>query len=68
MIENMTLTSYSDVLYLLTSRSGYVATIQIMSCDKLKHQVSQQLLSYDMTFMSHRGVLLYHDCRTQMLQ
>ena len=31
---------------------GYVASNQIMSCNKLKYQVSQQFLSRDITFMS----------------
>ena len=53
-IDNMVLTSYLDKLY-------FVASIQMMSHDKLKHQVRRQflsrdkfILSHDITFMSHR--------------
>ena len=47
MIENTILTSYSDKSYFVASRGGYVASIQMMSRDKLKHQVSQQILQRD---------------------
>ena len=52
MIENMILTSDSDKLYL-------VASVQMMSGNKLKHEVSQQyILSCDMTFMSCGGYII----------
>ena len=54
MIENMVLTSYLDKSYFVASKGGYVASIQMMSRDKLKHQVRGQILSRDITFMSHR--------------
>ena len=49
----MILTSYMDKLCFLTSRLGHVASIQTMSHDKLKEQVSQQFLSRNITFMSY---------------
>ena len=42
MIENMILTSYSEKSYLVANSGGYIACIQVMSGNKLKHQVSQQ--------------------------
>ena len=61
MIENMVLTSYLDKSYFAASYGGYVAIIQMMSRNKLKHQVRGQFLSRDksillrdITFMSHR--------------
>ena len=47
MIESMILTSYSDESYLVPSGGEYVARIQIMLRNKLKHQVSQQFLLND---------------------
>ena len=54
MIENMVLTSNLE-------KSYFVASIQMMLCDKLKHQVRGQflsrnkfILSRDITFMSHQ--------------
>ena len=47
MIENMVLTLYLD-------KSYFVASIQLMSRDRLKHQVRGQFLSRDITFLSHR--------------
>ena len=62
MIENMSLTSYLDKSYLVASRGAYVASIQMMSRDKLKHPLSQQFLSHDM--ISRRvKVTLHHDCK-----
>ena len=58
MIENMILTSYADKSYILASLGGYVASMQMMSRDKLKHQQLQSrdkfILSCHITFMSHR--------------
>ena len=61
MIANMILTSYLDKSYFVASKGGYVASIEMMSRDKLKHQVRGKflwldkfLLSHDITFMSHR--------------
>ena len=54
MIENVILMLYSDKSYFVASQGGYVASIQMMSRDELKHQVRGQLLSRDITFMSHR--------------
>ena len=61
----MILMSYSDKLYLVASRGRYVASIQMISRDKLKHQVGQQflscdtfILSRDMTFMSRDGQII----------
>ena len=48
----MILTSYLDKLYLVESSDEYVASIQMLSHDKLKHHVSQSFLSHGMTFMS----------------
>ena len=49
MIENMILTSYLDKSYFVASRGGclmgYVASIQTMLCDKLKHQVGHEFFS-----------------------
>ena len=57
----MILTSYLDKPYFVASLGGYVASIQMMSRDKLKHQVRGQFMSrdkfillHDITFMSHR--------------
>ena len=47
MIESMILTSYSDESYFVPSGEEYVARIQIMLRNKLKHQVSQQFLLHD---------------------
>ena len=53
--------SYLDKSYFVARWGGYVASVQVMSRDKLKHQVREQLLSRDkfipsrdITFMSHR--------------
>ena len=45
MMEYMIMTSYSNTSYFVASWGGYLASIQMMSRDKLKHQVSQQFLS-----------------------
>ena len=64
MIENMILTSYSEKSYLAASWGGYVASIQIMSRDKLKHSkssifvVRQIYLSRNMTFLSRGGYIV----------
>ena len=52
MIENMIVTSYTDKSYLIARWGGYVASIQMMSHDKLKHQVSEQYLSRDKFILS----------------
>ena len=44
------------MLYIVPRVSGYVASIQVMSHDKLKHQ---HFWSQDITFMSYRGFI--HD-------
>ena len=61
MIENMSLTPYLDKPYFVASKREYVASIQMMSGDKLKHQVrghflscDKFILSRDITLMSHR--------------
>ena len=54
MIENMVSTSYLGKSYFVASYGGYVASIQMMSRDKLKQQLRGQFLSSDITFMSHR--------------
>ena len=58
---DMILTSYLDKSYFAASLGGYVASFQMMSRDKLKHQVKVQflwrlkfILSRDVTSMSHR--------------
>ena len=56
MIENMISTSYSDMSYLVVRRGGHVASIQMMSYGKLKHHVSRQFLSPNVTLMMHRRV------------
>ena len=53
MIENMILTSYSDKSYFVESWGECVTRIQMMSFDKLKHQVKEEFLLRDVTFMSH---------------
>ena len=45
MIGNIILTSYLDKSYLVASWGGYVASIQLMRPDNLKHEVKQQFLS-----------------------
>ena len=62
-IENMVLTSYLDKSYFVASEGGYVASIQTMSHDKLKHQVRGKFLRRekftllcDVTFMSHQSL------------
>ena len=61
MIENMILTSYLDKSYFVASRGGccmgYVASIQTMLCDKLKHQVGHE-------FFHEAGLFLY--CATKL--
>ena len=47
MTENIVLKSYLE-------KSYFVASIQMMSLDKLEHQVRGQFLSRDVTSMSHR--------------
>ena len=42
MIENMILTSYSDMSYFVASSDEYDASIQMMSSEKLKLQVGQK--------------------------
>ena len=70
MTENKILTSYLDKSYFVASRGGYVASIQAMSCDKLKQQVRQQFLSRDrFIFVQHNfhvalEVMLQHDWET----
>ena len=57
MIENMILTLYLDESYFVATQGGYVAIIQVMSCDKLKHESKRTnscILSRDITFMSRR--------------
>ena len=54
MIENMILTSYLDKSYFVASYGGFVASIQMISCNKFKHQVKGQFLSRDITVMSYR--------------
>ena len=61
MLESMILMSYSKKSYFVASLDGYVASIRIMSRDKLYHQVGGQVLSrdkfillYNIIFMSHR--------------
>ena len=58
-MENMILTSYSR-------KSYFLASIQMLLCDKFKHQVRGQflsrdkfILSRDITFMSRRS--LHHN-------
>ena len=46
------LTSYLDKSYLVASWGEYVASIQMLSQDKLKHQVRGQFLSRNIPFMS----------------
>ena len=58
MLENMILTLYSGKSYLVASWGGYVASIIMMSAIKLKHQVSQQFLLRDMTFLSRAGYIV----------
>ena len=48
----MSLTSYLDKSYFVASRGGYVANIQAMLRDKLKHQVRQHFLSSTATSSS----------------
>ena len=70
-LMNMILMPYSDMSYLVASSDGYDASIQMLSRDKLKHQVSQQFLlrdtftlSCDITFMSlwklHHTITVKH--------
>ena len=61
MIENMVLTAYLDKSHFVASYGGYVTSSQVMSHDKLKHQVIEQFLSHDkfillrdITFMFYR--------------
>ena len=49
----MILTSYLDKSYFVASYGGYVASIQMMSRDKLKHQVRGQFLSRGKFILSH---------------
>ena len=71
-IENIILTSYADKSKLVASLDGYVASSRMVSCDKLKQQVSQHfvaqqdILSRDMNLLSRRRlqvlvVVLRHD-------
>ena len=57
--------AYSDKFYLIASYDGHVESIETMSCDKLKHQVSRQILLREITCMSHWR-LLYHDCKISL--
>ena len=50
-IENMIFTSYSD-------KSYFVASVQMISGGRSEHQVSQQFLSHDMTFLSRGGYII----------
>ena len=52
--RNMVLTLSLDKSFLVASWGRYVASIQRLQRDKLKYQVSQQVLSHDMTFMSRQ--------------
>ena len=52
-VQNMILTLCLDESYFFASWGGYVASIKTMSRDKLKHQVTWQFLSGDITFMWH---------------
>ena len=55
MIVNIILTSYWDKSYFVASYGGYVASKQMMSRDKLKHQVRGQFFrATNLSFMSHR--------------
>ena len=60
MIENTTLTSYLVESYFLASQGGYIASSQMMSHDKLKHQVKGQFLSGDKFFLSHDITFISH--------
>ena len=64
MIENIILTSYSDKSHLVASSNAYVTTIQMMSHDNLKHQVSQQPYHVTKFVVASLDVTLYHDGKT----
>ena len=65
MIENMVLTSYLDKSYFVANYGEYVASIQVMSRDKLKHQARRQLyLVARLNFHVASVVTLYHECKT----
>ena len=61
MIENMILMSYPRKSYSVASKGGYVASIQMMSRDRLKHQVRGQFLSRDKLKHQVRGQFLSRD-------
>ena len=69
-MENMILTLYLDKSHHVASWGGYVASTQVMSRVKLKHQASQQLLSHGKFIFSRDvsscrvEVTLYRDCKT----
>ena len=63
MIENMVLTSYLDKSYFVASQGGYVASIQMMSCDKFKHQVKGTIFVARHNFHVASMATLYHDCK-----
>ena len=52
-IESMVLTSYLDKPYFVASLGRYVASIQLMSRNKLKDQVKGQFLSRDKFILLH---------------
>ena len=60
MIENMVLTSYLDKSYFVASWGGYVASIQMMSRDKLKHQIRRQFLSHDKFILYRDIAFMWH--------
>ena len=71
MIENMVLTPYLDKSYFAASQGEYVASIQMMSHNKLKHHVRGQFLLSDKISLAVRHnfhvasvVTLYYDCKT----
>ena len=60
MIENMILTSCSHKSYLVACLDGYVPSIQMMSRDKLKHQVRQHFCGTKSILVAYE-VTLHHD-------
>ena len=60
MIEIMILTSYSDESYFVAMWDGYIASFQLMSGEKLKHQVRWRYLSYDTFTLSHDITFMLH--------
>ena len=57
----MILMSYSDKSSLVASWGGYVASNQMMSRDKLKHQVSKQFLPCNQLILSRNKLILSHE-------